>query len=81
MCQDEINRFGSTKKKIISLYTDTRECSHTHNAAKNAALENFAECQYSYLNLLLVGCLKRYGTMCSSIDEVIEALRTAIQEA
>ena len=78
ICQDEINRFGSTKKKIISLYTDTRECSHTTNAAKDAALKGFAECQYSYLNLLLVGCLKRYGTMCSTIDEVIAALRKTI---
>ena len=78
ICQDEINRLGSTKKKIISLYTDTRECSHTTNAAKDAALKGFAECQYSYLNLLLVGCLKRYGTMCSTIDEVITALRKAI---
>ena len=80
ICQDEINRFGSTKKKIISLYTDSRECSQTTNTAKNDKLQEFAECQYSYLNLLLVGCLKRYGIMCHTIDEVIEALRDAIKE-
>ena len=80
ICQDEINRFGSTKKKIISLYTDSRECSQTTNTAKNDKLQEFAECQYSYLNLLLVGCLKRYGVMCHTIDEVIEALRDAIKE-
>lgn len=80
MCQEEIERTGKTNKCIISLYTDSRECSHTTNAAKNAMLKDFAESQYSYLNLLLVGVLKRYGTMCSSIDEVITALHQAIQK-
>lgn len=79
-CQEEIERRGCTRKKIISLYTDSRECSHTTNAAKNAALCEFAESQYAYLNLLLVGCLKRYGVMCCTIDEVIEELRKALKE-
>lgn len=79
-CQEEIEKCGRTCKKIISLYTDSRECSHTTNAAKDAALHGFAECQYAYLNLLLVGCLKRYGVMCRTIDEVIEELRKALKE-
>lgn len=78
-CQEEIDKNGYTNKKIISLYTDTRECSHTVNEAKNNALNVMAECQYSYLNLLLVGILKRYGVMCSSIDEVIEQIRIALE--
>lgn len=79
-CQEEIEKYGSTKKKIISLYTDTRECSHTVMDAKVDMLHEFAECQFSYINLLLVGILKRYGTMCGSIDEVIEELRKALKE-
>lgn len=79
-CQEEIEKCGRTRKKIISLYTDSRECSNTTNAAKNEALNGFAECQYAYLNLLLVGCLKRYGVMCRTIDEVIEELRKALKE-
>ena len=79
MCQEEIERTGKTNKCIISLYTDSRECSHTNNEAKNMMLKEFAESQYSYLNLLLVGILKRYGTMCSSIDEVIMALKEALK--
>lgn len=79
-CQEEIEKCGRTHKKIISLYTDSRECSNTTNAAKNEALNGFAECQYAYLNLLLVGCLKRYGVMCRTIDEVIEELRKALKE-
>lgn len=79
MCQEEIERTGSTKKKIISLYTDSRECSHTVMDAKVDMLHSFAESQFSYLNLLLVGMLKRYGVMCASIDEVIEQLRIALE--
>jgi nucleoside 2-deoxyribosyltransferase len=78
MCQEEIEKTGTTNKKIISLYTDTRECSRTVMDAKVEALHEFAESQFSYLNLLLVGMLKRYGVMCSSVDEVIEQLRIAL---
>lgn len=80
ICQEEIDRLGSTKKRIISLYTDSREPSITWNAAKNERLKDTAESQYSYLNLLLVGILKRYGLICRSIDEVIKALREALKE-
>lgn len=79
ICQEEIDRKGYTNKRIISLYTDSREPSHTVNAAKVKALDGFAECQFSYINLLLVGILKRYGKMVRTIDEVIEELRYALQ--
>lgn len=77
-CQEDIEKYGYTNKKIISLYTDSRECSHTVNGAKNEKLTEFAECQYSYLNLLLVGVLKRYGVMCYTIEEVIAELHKII---
>ena len=79
MCQEEIERLGSTKKKIISLYTDTRECSNTFLPAKNEMLKQFAECQYSYINLLTVGALKRYGVMCRTIEQVLDELEKAIK--
>lgn len=79
-CQEDIEKYGYTNKKIISLYTDSRECSHTNNSLKNEKLNEFAECQYSYLNLLLVGVLKRYGVMCYSIDEIIEELRKVVKD-
>lgn len=80
MCQEEIEETGSTRKKIIALYTDSRECSHTVMDAKVDKLHEFAECQFSYINLLLVGAIKRYGVMCRTIDEVIEELRKALKE-
>lgn len=66
------------RKKIISLYTDTRECSNTVNNAKIEKLNEFAECQFSYINLLLVGALKRYGTMCRTVDELLDELEKSI---
>ena len=77
--QEEIEKFGNTKKKIISLYTDSRECSNTLLDAKNEKLKEFAESQYAYLNLLLVGCLKRYGVMCRTVEEVIAELGKALE--
>lgn len=79
LIQEEINRTGSSTKKIISLYTDSRECSHTYLEAKNEKLKEMAECQYAYLNLLLVGALKRYGKMCRTIDDVVEEVGKAIK--
>lgn len=75
MCQEDINKYGFTNKKIIALYTDSRECSSTYLEAKNELLKEFAECQYSYLNLLLVGAIKRYGVMCRTIDDVLLELK------
>lgn len=71
ICEEEIQKYGKTKKRIFALYTDTRECSATHNEAKNSALNQLAECQYSYINLLLVGTLKRYGRMYNNMDDLI----------
>ena len=71
---------GAPYKRIIALYTDTRECSHTVNSEKIEKLNEIAECQFSYLNLLLVGAVKRYGVICRNIDEVITKLDSLIAE-
>lgn len=80
ICEEERRKFGKTKKKIISLYTDSRECSHTINDAKVDAMYGFAESQFSYINLLLVGALKRYGVMCHTIEEMLNELEDALKE-
>lgn len=79
-CQEEIDQQGYTNKKIIALYTDSRECSHTYLEAKNEMLKEFAECQYSYINLLLIGAIKRYGVLCRTIEEVVEEVGKVIKE-
>lgn len=81
ICQEELQRTGSTKKKIIALYTDSREGTATFLDSKVDLLKNeIAESQFSYLNLLLVGGIKLYGVMCRTIDQVIEELRKALKE-
>ena len=83
ICQEETEKFGNTKKKIISLYTDSRECIKAilkyRHGYKNEKLKEFAESQYAYLNLLLVGCLKRYGVMCRTVEEVVAELGKALE--
>lgn len=78
MCEEEIQKQGYTNKKIIALYTDSRECSSTYLDAKNEMLKERAECQYAYLNLLLVGAIKRYGVLCRTMDEVVNELGKVI---
>jgi hypothetical protein len=80
MCQEEIDRQGYTNKKIFALYTDSRECSHTVNKAKTDKLNEFAESQFSYINLLLVGALKRYGVMAYSINELLDEIQRWIDK-
>ena len=80
ICQEEINKYGSTKKRIIGLYTDIRECSKTVNQAKVEKLNDVAECQMSYLNLLLVGAVKQYGVLCTTVDDVIKELKNIAPE-
>jgi len=80
MCQEEIERQGYTNKKIFALYTDSRECSHTVNKAKIDKLNEFAESQFSYINLLLVGALKRYGVMTYSINELLNEIQKWIDK-
>lgn len=81
MCEEEIQKQGYTNKKIIALYTDSRECSSTYLDAKNEMLKERAECQYAYLNLLLVGAIKRYGVLCRTMDEVVDELGKVINNA
>lgn len=72
--------YGTPRKKIIALYTDSRECSHTINDAKVDAMHGFAESQFSYINLLLVGTLKRYGVMCYTIEDMLDELGKALEK-
>jgi len=64
------------KKRIIGLWTDNRDASKTYAEAKNFDMKDngLAECQYPYLNLYTVGCIKKYGTVVDSIEKVLKEL-------
>lgn len=66
--------------KIIGLLTDSRDGTHTINESTlkekmKFLAEDVGESQFSYLNLYVVGAIKKYGTIVSSVDELIEELK------
>lgn len=66
---------GPDKKVILGLYTDTRDGSKTAIPAKNEMLANgVAESQYPYVNLYVVGAIKKNGVIFSSSDELFKFL-------
>ena len=78
-CQEDIQKTGKTNKRIFALYTDSREPSHTVNDTKVNMLHEFAESQFSYINLLLVGALKRYGDMFYTMDDLVDNLKSYVE--
>ena len=77
----EIGYFASLAKLnpskiIIAIYSDSRDGSLPHSLEKEKLLqERIAESQFSYLNLYLVGAVKKYGKIYRNSDEAIEALK------
>lgn len=62
-------------KQIIALYDDCREGFHTYSdAKKDAMLSGIAENQWPYINLLAVGFVKRFGKICFTSEEFIDAI-------
>ena len=63
-------------KHIIGICTDNRQCFLTHSDAKdNGGAQALGEQQYSYQNLYVTGLIKQYGSLVSTIEEVIELLQ------
>lgn len=79
ICEEEKKKYGRTFKRIIALYTDTRECSTTVNSGKVARLNEIAENQFAYCNLLLVGICKREGWIVRTEDELLDKLAEALK--
>lgn len=63
------------RKRIIALYDDSREGYHTYSEAKrDAMISGIAECQWSYINLLSVGYVKKWGHIYRTSEELIDAV-------
>lgn len=77
--------YNSTKPKnkqkiILGLYTDIREPSKTWSKAKNDDMKNdIGECQYSYINLYLIGAIKKYGKLFDNLDDLINYLKKLLK--
>ena len=69
-----------TRKKILALYTDSRDGTHTPsgdplNTKAQLLQGGIAESQFSYANLYVIGAIKKYGIVFSSRDELLAYLK------
>lgn len=75
----EIGYFYHSGRPILGLYSDSRQ-GHYHNQDKIDALEEVAESQFSYINLYVVGAVKKRGQIFKSSEELMEALAEILEE-
>lgn len=75
----EIGYFYSMNKPIIALYTDSRQGSFG-NQQKLDAIGEVAESQFSYVNLYIVGLIKKRGVIVNSKESLLGALKALLNE-
>lgn len=74
----EIGYMAAHNKKIIGLFTDSRESSLTLNDSKVEALKSPLESQFPYVNLFVVGAIKKNGSIFSSRESMYDYLKQLI---
>lgn len=68
-------------KYIAGICTDNRQCFYTHSAAKDAGgAASLGEQQYCYQNLYVTGLIKQAGVLVYTIEEVIDFIKTVVDE-
>lgn len=75
----EIGYYYHSGNPIIGLYSDVRQ-GHHDNQLKIDALNEVAESQFSYINLYVVGAIKKRGPIAKSTDELIEYIYQYLKE-
>jgi len=71
----EIGYMAAKGKTIYGLFTDSRENVKTVNASKIKLLTmETAESQFPYLNLYVVGAIKSFGKIFTSLDDLLKGL-------
>lgn len=75
----EIGYFYSMNKPMIALYTDSRQGSFG-NQQKLDAIDEVAESQFSYVNLYIVGLIKKRGVIVNSKESLLDELKTLLNE-
>ena len=73
----EIGYFYSMDKPIIGLYTDSRQGSYG-NQQKLNAIDEIAESQFSYVNLYIVGLIKKRGKIVRTEEALIQTLKEVL---
>lgn len=69
-------------KKLIGVFSDVREISTNFSNKINQDIlkSGFAENQYAYVDLYLIGACKLYGDVVSSVDKAIEWIKKEINK-
>lgn len=64
-------------KKLLGLYTDIRDASKNMNPNinKDIVKNGLAESQYAYINLYLIGAIKKYGKMFDDYKKLIAYIK------
>ena len=75
----EIGYARARGKRIIGLYTDTRQGTFG-NERKIEALDVLAESQFSYVNLYTIGLVKKSGFIVNSSEELIKAVEKNVKQ-
>lgn len=67
---------ADSARRIIGIYSDMRDGSIPHSFEKEKLMQKkIAESQFSYINLYLVGAVKKYGQLYHTSKEAIQALK------
>ncbi|MGX7349456.1 nucleoside 2-deoxyribosyltransferase [Dolosicoccus paucivorans] len=69
----EIGYYYHLDRPILALYSDMRQ-GHFNNQQKIDALEETAESQFSYINLFVVGAVKKRGQIVKTSDQLLDAI-------
>jgi len=68
----EIGLFSTTGKPIFGLFTDSRQQGRENQKKIDALIDDPVENQFPYVNLFVVGCIKKNGKIFSTRDELID---------
>jgi nucleoside 2-deoxyribosyltransferase len=71
----EIGYMAAKGKRILGLVTDSRESSKTIIPAKVELLSSPAENQFPYLNLYVIGAIKKHGYVFTSRQQLMDYLK------
>lgn len=69
----EIGYYYHLDRPMIGLYSDIRQ-GHFNNQEKIDALEEVAESQFSYINLYVVGAVKKRGKVVATSDAMLDEI-------
>lgn len=69
----EIGYYYHLDRPILGLYSDMRQ-GHFNNQQKIDALEETAESQFSYINLFVVGAVKKRGQIVRTSEQLFDAI-------